>query len=37
MLRSLADQTEDQLGGRRSVLSRQKRDHVDLDRLIKAA
>lgn len=37
MPRSLADQTEDELGGRRSVLSRQKRDHIELDRLIKAA
>lgn len=37
MSRSLADQTEEQLGGPRSVLSRQKRDHVELDRLITAA
>ncbi|MBD0863469.1 hemerythrin domain-containing protein [Gordonia sp. zg691] len=34
MRRSLADQIEEELGGRNSVLSRQKRDHVELDRLI---
>ncbi len=33
-MRSLADQTEQELGGRWSVLSRQKRDHVRLDRLL---
>jgi hemerythrin superfamily protein len=37
MPRSLAEQTEEQLGGRRSVLSPQKRDHVELDRLIRKA
>ncbi|WP_238418703.1 hemerythrin domain-containing protein [Gordonia sp. 'Campus'] len=37
MPRSLADQTEQELGGPKSVLSRQKRDHVQLDRLIAAA
>ncbi len=31
---SLADQTENQLGGRWSILTRQKRDHVRLDRLL---
>ncbi|MFC9981331.1 hemerythrin domain-containing protein [Gordonia sp. NPDC127522] len=31
---SLADQTEQELGGIKSVLCRQKRDHVELDRLI---
>ena len=31
---SLADQTVDQLGGRWSILARQKRDHVLLDRLL---
>ncbi len=36
MYKSLADQTEEQLGGWFSVLSRQKRDHVELDRLIHA-
>lgn len=33
---SLADQTTRQLGGPHSVLSRQKRDHVELDRLLHA-
>ncbi|HYG92588.1 MAG TPA: hypothetical protein VD859_03300, partial [Nocardioides sp.] len=33
-MRSLADQTDDELGGRWSVLVRQKRDHVRLDRLL---
>ncbi|MGY3555400.1 hemerythrin domain-containing protein [Williamsia sp. R60] len=36
MTRSIADQTESQLGGSRSVLVRQKRDHVELDRLLHA-
>src|SRR5215213_4139064 len=34
MLRSIATQTLDELGGPRSVLSRQRRDHVQLDRLL---
>ncbi|OUC80223.1 hemerythrin domain-containing protein [Gordonia lacunae] len=34
---SLAEQTEKELGGIKSVLCRQKRDHVELDRLIAAA
>ncbi len=33
-MRSLADQTDEELGGRWSVLVRQKRDHVRLDRLL---
>ncbi|HWM72157.1 MAG TPA: hemerythrin domain-containing protein [Nocardioides sp.] len=33
-MKSLADQTETELGGRWSILSRQKRDHVHLDRLL---
>jgi hemerythrin superfamily protein len=33
-LRSLADQTTAELGGRTSVLTRQKADHVELDRLL---
>jgi hemerythrin superfamily protein len=33
-MRSLADQTETQLGGRWSILTRQKRDHVRLDELL---
>jgi hypothetical protein len=33
---SLADQTLAELGGARSVLARQKRDHIELDRLIHA-
>lgn len=33
-MRSLADQTDGELGGRWSVLVRQKRDHVRLDRLL---
>ena len=37
MPRSLAEQTDDELGGPRSVLTRQKRDHVELDRLIASA
>ncbi|MCK0516645.1 hemerythrin domain-containing protein [Williamsia sp. DF01-3] len=36
MTRSIADQTESQLGGSRSVLVRQKRDHIELDRLLYA-
>ena len=32
--RSLADQDEEQLGGPVSILTRQKRDHVELDRLL---
>jgi hemerythrin superfamily protein len=31
---SIADQTETELGGRLSVLTRQRRDHVQLDRLL---
>ena len=34
MTRSLSDQTVDELGGPGSVLARQRRDHVELDRLI---
>src|SRR3712207_5309588 len=34
MHRSLAGQTLDELGGPRSVLARQRRDHVQLDRLL---
>jgi hemerythrin superfamily protein len=34
MSTSLADQTVDQLGGNRSVLARQKRDHIHLDQLL---
>lgn len=34
MTRSLSDQTVDELGGPGSVLARQRRDHVQLDRLI---
>ncbi|MFW3171771.1 hemerythrin domain-containing protein [Geodermatophilus sp. CPCC 206100] len=34
MVRSIADQTEEELGGSGSVLSRQRRDHVELDRLL---
>ncbi len=34
MFRSIAHQTVDELGGPRSVLSRQRRDHVQLDRLL---
>jgi hypothetical protein len=33
-MRSLADQTVDQLGGRWSILTRQKREHEALDRLL---
>ncbi|OBF18388.1 cation-binding protein [Mycobacterium kubicae] len=33
---SLADQSLTELGGARSVLARQKRDHIELDRLIQA-
>ncbi len=33
-MRSLADQSIEELGGRRSVLHRQKRDHVKLDRML---
>lgn len=32
---SIADQSVEQLGGRRSILHRQERDHVKLDRLLK--
>lgn len=35
-MKSLADQSTHQLGGRLSVLSRQKSDHVALDRLLEA-
>ena len=34
MPRSIADQTEDELGGPGSVLARQRADHVELDRLL---
>src|ERR687890_1840065 len=34
MVRSIATQTLDELGGPRSVLARQRRDHVQLDRLL---
>jgi hypothetical protein len=34
-MRSLADQTTDQLGGRWSILARQKREHVQLDELLR--
>ncbi|PWW22586.1 hemerythrin superfamily protein [Geodermatophilus normandii] len=34
MPRSIADQTEDELGGAGSVLVRQRADHVELDRLL---
>ena len=33
-MRSIADQTDDELGGPGSVLVRQRRDHIDLDRLL---
>lgn len=33
-MRSIADQTDDELGGPGSVLVRQRRDHVELDRLL---
>ena len=34
MTRSIADQTVEQLGGRGSVLARQRQDHIELDRLL---
>ena len=34
MTRSIADQTTDELGGPGSVLARQRRDHIELDRLL---
>lgn len=34
MTRSIADQTTTELGGPRSILARQRRDHVELDRLL---
>ena len=34
MPRSIADQTVEELGGRSSVLARQRADHVELDRLL---
>ncbi|MDR6172758.1 hemerythrin superfamily protein [Nocardioides zeae] len=34
--RSIAEQSEAELGGRWSILVRQQRDHVDLDRLLRA-
>lgn len=37
MTQSLAEQTVAQLGGPHSVLARQKRDHIELDRLIESA
>lgn len=33
-MRSLADQTVEELGGRRSILYRQKRDHIKLERML---
>jgi hemerythrin superfamily protein len=36
MTKSIADQTVSDMGGPRSVLVRQKRDHIELDRLLKA-
>jgi hemerythrin superfamily protein len=33
-VRSLADQTVEELGGRRSVLTRQKQDHIKLDQML---
>lgn len=33
-MRSFADQTDDELGGSGSVLARQRRDHIQLDRLL---
>jgi hypothetical protein len=33
-VRSLADQTVDELGGRWSILNRQKQDHIKLDRML---
>jgi hemerythrin superfamily protein len=33
-VRSIADQTDDELGGPGSVLVRQRRDHIELDRLL---
>lgn len=33
-MRSLADQTVEELGGRRSILHRQRQDHVKLDRML---
>ncbi|WP_353612074.1 hemerythrin domain-containing protein [Mycobacterium sp. GA-1199] len=36
-MQSLAEQTVAQLGGPHSVLARQKRDHIELDRLIESA
>ena len=33
-MRSIADQTDDELGGPGSVLVRQRRDHIELDRLL---
>jgi hypothetical protein len=33
-VRSIADQTEVELGGAGSVLVRQRRDHIELDRLL---
>ncbi|MGY1641072.1 hemerythrin domain-containing protein [Geodermatophilus sp. SYSU D00703] len=35
MGRSIADQTDEELGGPGSVLTRQRRDHVELDRLLR--
>jgi hypothetical protein len=34
-VRSLADQTVEELGGRRSILHRQRQDHVKLDRMLR--
>ena len=33
-MRSIADQTDDELGGPGSLLVRQRDDHVELDRLL---
>jgi hemerythrin superfamily protein len=35
MTRSIADQTVAELGGRLSVLTRQQKDHIELDRLLR--
>lgn len=34
MSRTIKDQTVERLGGRRSILARQRRDHAELDRLM---
>src|SRR5688500_5207066 len=35
-MRSLSDQTVEELGGRWSILTRQKQDHVQLDRMLES-